>query len=173
MTTKQILDAFSETLMQDERILSPRERELLMSLLQNAKDASGNPETQSAVTAAIARSVGETVAQRAFALLGSSIVEQIVARSVSSGRHRRRHSRNCIWWPEASRHRTSTAIRTGTARGAAAQATPERTTTAEYQPAPARSDRETRRTARAVRPARHRRRLGRAFDRAGTVRGSG
>ncbi|MGA2923708.1 MAG: 2OG-Fe(II) oxygenase [Candidatus Sulfotelmatobacter sp.] len=84
MTTKQILDAFSETLMQDERILSPRERELLMSLLQNAKDASSNQETQSAVNAAIARSVGETVAQRAFALLGSSIVEQIVARGVSS-----------------------------------------------------------------------------------------
>jgi SM-20-related protein len=84
MTTKQILDAFSETLMQDERILSPRERELLMSLLQNAKDASSNPETQSAVTSAIARSVGETVAQRAFALLGSSIVEQIVARGVGS-----------------------------------------------------------------------------------------
>ena len=37
MTAKQILDAFSETLMQDERILSPRERELLMSLLQNAR----------------------------------------------------------------------------------------------------------------------------------------
>src|SRR5208282_6521352 len=85
MTSKQILDAFSETLMQDERILSPRERELLMSLLQNAKDASSNPETQSAVTAAIARSVGETVAQRAFALLGSSIVEQIVARGAASG----------------------------------------------------------------------------------------
>lgn len=84
MTSKQILDAFSETLMQDERILSARERELLMCLLQNAKDASGNPETQSAVTAAIARSVGETVAQRAFTLLGSSIVEQIVARGVSS-----------------------------------------------------------------------------------------
>ena len=81
MTSKQILDAFSETLMRDERILSPRERELLMSLLQNARDASSNPETQSAVTAAIARSVGETVAQRAFALLGSSIVEQIVARA--------------------------------------------------------------------------------------------
>ena len=27
MTSKQVLDAFSETLMQDERILSPRERE--------------------------------------------------------------------------------------------------------------------------------------------------
>src|ERR1700733_10794698 len=84
MTSKQILDAFSETLMRDERILSPRERELLMSLLQNARDASSNPETQSAVTAAIARSVGETVAQRAFALLGSSIVEQIVARAATS-----------------------------------------------------------------------------------------
>ena len=36
MTTKQILDAFSETLIQDERILTPRERELLMSILQNS-----------------------------------------------------------------------------------------------------------------------------------------
>jgi hypothetical protein len=34
MTSKQILDAFSETLMRDERILSARERELLMSLVQ-------------------------------------------------------------------------------------------------------------------------------------------
>jgi 2-oxoglutarate-Fe(II)-dependent oxygenase superfamily protein len=82
MTAKQLLDGFSETLMQDERILSPRERELLTSILQNSKAIStGNPELQSAVTAAISRSVGETVAQRAFALLGSSIVEQIVAGS--------------------------------------------------------------------------------------------
>ncbi len=82
MTAKQILDAFSETLMQDERILSPRERELLMSLLQNSRTvSSSNPETQSAVNATIARSVGETVAQRAFALLGGSIVEQILANS--------------------------------------------------------------------------------------------
>jgi Rps23 Pro-64 3,4-dihydroxylase Tpa1-like proline 4-hydroxylase len=82
MTAKQVLDAFSETLMQDERILSPRERELLTSLLQNSKLVSGsNPEIQSAVSAAISRSVGETVAQRAFTLLGGSIVEQILARS--------------------------------------------------------------------------------------------
>src|SRR5258708_10982430 len=82
MTAKQILDAFSETLMQDERILSPRERELLTSLLQNSKTVSGNnPQTQSAVAAAIAQSVGETVAQRAFALLGGRIVEQILAGS--------------------------------------------------------------------------------------------
>jgi SM-20-related protein len=82
MTAKQFLDAFSETLMQDDRILSPRERELLMNLLQNSRAVSGsNPEIQSAVTAAIARSVGETVAQRSFSLLGGSIVEQILARS--------------------------------------------------------------------------------------------
>jgi len=82
MTAKQILDAFSETLMRDDRILNSRERELLTSLLQNSRAASSsNPETQSAVNAAIARSVGETVAQRAFALLGGSIVEQILARS--------------------------------------------------------------------------------------------
>jgi SM-20-related protein len=82
MTAKQILDAFSETLMRDERILSPRERELLMSLLQNSKAvSSSNPEVQSAVSVTIARSVGETVAQRAFELLGGSIVEQILANS--------------------------------------------------------------------------------------------
>jgi Rps23 Pro-64 3,4-dihydroxylase Tpa1-like proline 4-hydroxylase len=82
MTAKQILDAFSETLMQDERILSPRERELLTNILQTSRTiSSGNSETQSAVTAAIAQSIGETVAQRAFALLGSSIVEQILAGS--------------------------------------------------------------------------------------------
>jgi Rps23 Pro-64 3,4-dihydroxylase Tpa1-like proline 4-hydroxylase len=82
MTAKQILDAFSETLMQDARILSPREQELLTSILQNSRlVSSGNPEIQSAVTAAIGRSVGETIAQRAFVLLGGSIVEQILAGS--------------------------------------------------------------------------------------------
>jgi hypothetical protein len=82
MTAKQFLDAFSETLMQDERILSPRERELLISLLQNSRAvSSAEPETQLAVTAAITRAVGETIAQRAFTLLGGSIVEQILAGS--------------------------------------------------------------------------------------------
>ncbi len=86
MTAKQILDAFSENLMQDERIVSPRERELLMNLLQNAKSVANSPELEAAVSAAIARAVGETVAQRAFSLLGGSIVERIVAQSGGSGR---------------------------------------------------------------------------------------
>ena len=79
MTPKQILDSFSETLMRDERILSPQERALVATLLQHAKAASSeNPETQAAVRAVISSAVGETVAQRAFAVLGGSIVERIL-----------------------------------------------------------------------------------------------
>ena len=79
MTPKQILDSFSETLMRDERILSAQERALVATLLQHAKTASGeNQETQEAVRAVIASAVGETVAQRAFAVLGGSIVERIL-----------------------------------------------------------------------------------------------
>ncbi len=79
MTPKQILDSFSETLMRDERILSTSERALVATLLQHAKAATAeNPETQESVRAVIASAVGETVAQRAFAVLGGSIVERIL-----------------------------------------------------------------------------------------------
>jgi SM-20-related protein len=79
MTSKQILDSFSETLMQDERILSRQERALVASLLHHAKLASAaNPETREAVRGVIASAVGETVAQRAFAALGGSIVARIL-----------------------------------------------------------------------------------------------
>jgi SM-20-related protein len=80
MTAKQILDSFSETLMEDERILTTRERALVGSILRNVKViANANPDTHVAVNAVIASAVGETVAQRAFAVLGGSIVERIVA----------------------------------------------------------------------------------------------
>jgi Rps23 Pro-64 3,4-dihydroxylase Tpa1-like proline 4-hydroxylase len=79
MTPKQILDSFSETLMRDERILSAPERALLTTLLQHARAASAEShETQEAVRAVIASAVGDTVAQRAFAVLGGSIVERIL-----------------------------------------------------------------------------------------------
>jgi len=79
MTAKQILDSFSETLMKDEHILSAPERALITTVLQHAKAAAGgNPETQEAVRKVIASAVGEVVAQRAFAVLGSSVVERII-----------------------------------------------------------------------------------------------
>ena len=82
MTPKQILDSFSETLIQDERILSAQERALVANLLQHAKSAAAaNPGTHEAVRAVIASAIGETVAQRAFAVLGGSIVERIVESS--------------------------------------------------------------------------------------------
>jgi len=79
MTPKQILDSFSETLVRDERILSAAERALVATLLQHAKAATGeNQELQEAVREVIASAIGETVAQRAFAVLGGSIVERIL-----------------------------------------------------------------------------------------------
>ncbi len=79
MTPKQILDSFSETLVRDERILSAPERALVATLLQHARAASGdNREVQEAVRIVIASAIGETVAQRAFAVLGGSIVERIL-----------------------------------------------------------------------------------------------
>jgi len=82
MTPKQILDSFSETLIRDERILSSQERSLLTSLLQHARAAAGeNNVVQEAVRSVIASAVGETVAQRAFAVLGGSIVERILESS--------------------------------------------------------------------------------------------
>jgi Rps23 Pro-64 3,4-dihydroxylase Tpa1-like proline 4-hydroxylase len=82
MTPKQILDSLSETLMRDERILSAQERTLLATLLQHARTATcENPESQEAVRMVIAAAVGETVAQRAFAVLGGSIVERILESS--------------------------------------------------------------------------------------------
>jgi Rps23 Pro-64 3,4-dihydroxylase Tpa1-like proline 4-hydroxylase len=85
MTPKQILDSFSETLVQDERILSQRERALLSSLLHHAKQTPNqNPETHEAVHAVFASAVGETIAQRAFAVLGSSVVDRILAPTATS-----------------------------------------------------------------------------------------
>jgi Rps23 Pro-64 3,4-dihydroxylase Tpa1-like proline 4-hydroxylase len=82
MTPKQILDSFSETLMQDERILSAQERALLSALLQHAKPSTTeNLEVQEAVRKVIASAVGETVAQRAFTVLGGSIVERLLESS--------------------------------------------------------------------------------------------
>ena len=79
MTPKHILDSFSETLMRDDRILSAQERALLATLLQHAKTGTAeNHEIQEAVRTVIASAVGETVAQRAFAVLGGSIVERIL-----------------------------------------------------------------------------------------------
>jgi Rps23 Pro-64 3,4-dihydroxylase Tpa1-like proline 4-hydroxylase len=79
MTPKQILDSFSSTLMQDDRILSHQEQSLLSNLLHHARAATAEDQaTHAAVQRVISSAVGETVAQRAFSILGANIVEKIV-----------------------------------------------------------------------------------------------
>lgn len=94
-TSNQILDSFSETLLQDERILSARERALLTTLLQHAETAAGeNCDVRAGVRAAIASAVGETVAQRAFSVLGESIVARILQHGMDTGGAKRPIPRN-------------------------------------------------------------------------------
>jgi SM-20-related protein len=90
MTPKQVLDSFSQTLLQDERILSPQERALLSAIVQHANAGSGaNQSMRESVRAVIASSVGEVVAQRAFAVLGGSIVERILEQGGTSSESKR------------------------------------------------------------------------------------
>jgi Rps23 Pro-64 3,4-dihydroxylase Tpa1-like proline 4-hydroxylase len=65
--------------MRDERILSAPERALVTAILHHAKTATNDSQpAQEAVRAVISSAVGEIVAQRAFAVLGGSIVERIL-----------------------------------------------------------------------------------------------
>jgi Rps23 Pro-64 3,4-dihydroxylase Tpa1-like proline 4-hydroxylase len=82
MTAREILDGLSETLMRDERILSVQERKLLANLLQHAKT---NESTRdNAVAETIALAVGETIAQRAYGILGNSITQRLIEEASSS-----------------------------------------------------------------------------------------
>jgi len=76
MTAREILDGLSETLMCDERILSVPERELLTNLLQRTQ--TNGSTRDNAVAETIARAVGETIAQRAYGILGNSITQRLI-----------------------------------------------------------------------------------------------
>jgi Rps23 Pro-64 3,4-dihydroxylase Tpa1-like proline 4-hydroxylase len=76
MTAQEILANLSGSLLDDERILSARERELLASLLQHTTKNMGSRDN--AVTEAIARAVGEVIAQRAYGVLGSNIARRLL-----------------------------------------------------------------------------------------------
>jgi Rps23 Pro-64 3,4-dihydroxylase Tpa1-like proline 4-hydroxylase len=76
MTAQEILFNLSGSLLEDDRILNARERELLASLLQHTTKNAGPRDN--AVAEIIARAVGEVVAQRAYAILGASIAERLL-----------------------------------------------------------------------------------------------
>ncbi len=79
---KETLDRISGALIADERTLSPQEKELLVHLLHVAGQKSG--DERSALTETISRAVGETVARRAYGLLGESITQRLVAEPMPS-----------------------------------------------------------------------------------------
>ena len=76
MTVKELVHDLSGAALSDELILSSREKELLVCLLEQAR--THRPD-DIALTETITQAVGEVVAQRAFRLLGSSITEQLAA----------------------------------------------------------------------------------------------
>ena len=76
MTAREMIDSLSGTLLRDERILSVPEKELLANLLQRTRTQPS--ATENAVAEAIARSVGELIAERALGLLGASLTRQLL-----------------------------------------------------------------------------------------------
>lgn len=60
--------------MRDERILSPRERDLLANVLRLARSHE-NPATK--VSETLARAIGETICQRAYSILGERILRDL------------------------------------------------------------------------------------------------
>jgi SM-20-related protein len=76
MAVHETIETLSGALMSDERILNVAEKELLANLIQRANQ-NPNPQDQN-VTDAIARIVGEIVAERAYKVMGSSIAQQLL-----------------------------------------------------------------------------------------------
>jgi len=82
MTTTEMIDSLSGTLLRDERILSVPEKELLANLLQRTRTQPSASEN--AVAEAIARNVGELIAQRALVVLGASMTRQLLDQQLTS-----------------------------------------------------------------------------------------
>lgn len=76
VTAQEMIDSLPTALMQDERILSAGERELLANILRHARNQS---VSGSKVAETMARAIGETIAQRAFSVLGEGILRALEA----------------------------------------------------------------------------------------------
>lgn len=77
MIAKDVLDGLSDTLLRDKRILSVPERELLINLVHRARVKS----PYDAASETITQLVGEIVAERAYGILGDSIVQRLLTQS--------------------------------------------------------------------------------------------
>jgi len=82
MTTQEMMDNLSGGLLCDERILSLPERELLTHLLQRTKAQANTPGVT--VSETVARAVGEIVTERAYGILGESVIRKLLAQPSAS-----------------------------------------------------------------------------------------
>ncbi len=79
MTTKEWTDRFPEALLQDERILSAREKDLLANVLRQARSVDQAPGSK--IAEIMARAIGETVMQRACLILGEGVLRSLEGRA--------------------------------------------------------------------------------------------
>jgi SM-20-related protein len=78
MQLREVLDNLSGGLLCDDRILTTRERELLADILRRAAQHIANSSSTTVLNDALAQAVGETLAQRAYTVLGQSIIELMI-----------------------------------------------------------------------------------------------
>lgn len=82
MITKDWTEGFPEAWLQDERILSAREKELLANVLRQARSDERVSGTR--VAEIMARAIGETVMQRASSLVGEKILHGLEAQTAGA-----------------------------------------------------------------------------------------
>lgn len=83
MTNQEFMDRFPDALLGDDRILSARERELLASVLRHARSC--EPGSGNRISEVMARAIGETVAQRAFSVLGERVLQGLEGATAETG----------------------------------------------------------------------------------------
>jgi hypothetical protein len=87
MAAAELIDSFSTLILNDERIITNSERSLLSALLSRLAtepDVRGNGARE-----AIARAVGEIIAQRAYKIMGNNILLRLLeSQSVSPADYR-------------------------------------------------------------------------------------
>src|SRR5690349_24892869 len=88
MNTSESIDFLSDSLLEDEQIVTTDEREFLADLLRRSES---NPhESSTIVTEAIAKIAGEIVAQRAGRLMADRILRKLTEHSLPGNQQPRR-----------------------------------------------------------------------------------
>jgi hypothetical protein len=78
MQIREVLDNLSGALLCDDRILTTRERELLAEVMSRATQHIAKSSSSLVLNDALAQALGETIAQRAYTILGHTLIERMI-----------------------------------------------------------------------------------------------